>query len=71
MRNSMLALTSILLLVVLTDAAAGPPLSSLDLPLTIHEVGGVDRRQGCGWPGGQINTEGPGAHDRGSSAWQG
>jgi len=29
----------------LADASAGPPQSSLDVPLTVHEVAGVDRRQ--------------------------
>ena len=40
-----LALTSLFALVALADASAGPPRPSLDVPLVIHEVAGVDRRQ--------------------------
>jgi len=46
-RISTLVLTCLFLflLAARVDGSAGPPLSSLDLPLTIHEVAGVDRRQ--------------------------
>ena len=40
-----LALSSLVLLVALADASAGSPLASLDVPLTIHEVAGVERQQ--------------------------
>lgn len=40
-----LALSSLFLLVALAAASAGPPLASLDVPLTIRDVAGVDRQQ--------------------------
>ena len=40
-----LALSSLVLLVALADASAGSDLASLDVPLTIHEVAGVERQQ--------------------------
>jgi hypothetical protein len=40
-----LALSSLFLLMALADASAGSQLASLDVPLTIHEVAGVERQQ--------------------------
>ena len=40
-----LAMASLFGFVAFADATTGPPVSSLDLPLTIYEVGGADRRQ--------------------------
>lgn len=44
-RIGMLTLVSCSGFLVLADASAGPAPSALDLPLTIHEVAGVDRWQ--------------------------
>jgi hypothetical protein len=40
-----LAMASLFGFVAFADASTGPPRSSLDLPLTIYEVAGVERRQ--------------------------
>ena len=44
-RNITLALIPLFMLLAHADASAGTPPPSLDVPLTIHEVAGVDRRQ--------------------------